>query len=267
MNYLDHLSFDESLDVPRRPRRRAGLRIRRTSAEPTTLSPWVANVFPAGDLKNSYRVLSPVVFPRETSSKSPHAGRRDYLNDGPATLCRDRRELRGACLRAPERCISRPERRIGVGGDHPGGRGSPDQRSSRLRSNDPSPRIAIARRLRTSRRTTRSPSIWWPLLERSRPWSVKKSSTTAAPETILAWAGWRRSKHVPAPIQPGLELIALDPKRIATILGHRRFERRSPGCRRRRGTPSRIGTGIPPPPCEQAGVRSCSPASPSVPVQ
>jgi hypothetical protein len=43
-------------------------------------------------------------------------------------------------------------------------------------------------------------------------------------EKIVAWGGLASVKHVTRYIQPGLELIALDPKRSATIIGAEAFE-------------------------------------------
>jgi hypothetical protein len=43
-------------------------------------------------------------------------------------------------------------------------------------------------------------------------------------EKIVAWGGLASVKHVTRYIQPGLELIALDPKRSATIIGSEAFE-------------------------------------------
>jgi len=43
-------------------------------------------------------------------------------------------------------------------------------------------------------------------------------------EKIVAWGGFASVKHVTRYIQPGLELIALDPKRSATIIGPEAFE-------------------------------------------
>ena len=42
-------------------------------------------------------------------------------------------------------------------------------------------------------------------------------------EKIIAWGGFASVKHVTRYIQPGLELISLDPKRSATIIGHETF--------------------------------------------
>ncbi len=43
-------------------------------------------------------------------------------------------------------------------------------------------------------------------------------------EKIVAWGGFASVKHVTRYLQPGLELIALDPKRSATIIGPEAFE-------------------------------------------
>lgn len=43
-------------------------------------------------------------------------------------------------------------------------------------------------------------------------------------EKIVAWGGLASVKHVTRYIQPGLELIALDPKRSATIIGAQAFD-------------------------------------------
>jgi hypothetical protein len=43
-------------------------------------------------------------------------------------------------------------------------------------------------------------------------------------EKIVAWGGFASVKHVTRYIQPGLELIALDPKRSATIIGPEAFD-------------------------------------------
>lgn len=43
-------------------------------------------------------------------------------------------------------------------------------------------------------------------------------------EKIIAWGGFAAMKHVTRYIQPGLELISLDPKRSASIVGKEAFE-------------------------------------------
>ncbi|BCX68200.1 acyl-CoA reductase [Pseudomonas izuensis] len=43
-------------------------------------------------------------------------------------------------------------------------------------------------------------------------------------EKIVAWGGFASMKHVTKYIQPGLELISLDPKRSASIIGQETFE-------------------------------------------
>ena len=46
-------------------------------------------------------------------------------------------------------------------------------------------------------------------------------------EKIIAWGGFASVKHVTQYIQPGLELISLDPKRSATIIGPQAFDSES----------------------------------------
>ncbi|HEF4760881.1 TPA: long-chain-fatty-acyl-CoA reductase [Pseudomonas putida] len=43
-------------------------------------------------------------------------------------------------------------------------------------------------------------------------------------EKIVAWGGFSSMKHVTKYVQPGLELISLDPKRSASIIGRETFE-------------------------------------------
>ena len=43
------------------------------------------------------------------------------------------------------------------------------------------------------------------------------------PRKIVAWGGFASVRHVTRYIQPGLELISLDPKRSATIIGKDTF--------------------------------------------
>lgn len=43
-------------------------------------------------------------------------------------------------------------------------------------------------------------------------------------EKIIAWGGFSSMKHITRYIQPGLELISLDPKRSATIIGPEAFD-------------------------------------------
>ena len=43
-------------------------------------------------------------------------------------------------------------------------------------------------------------------------------------EKIVAWGGFSSMKHVAKYIQPGLEMVAFDPKRSATVIGEETFE-------------------------------------------
>jgi hypothetical protein len=92
-------------------------------------------------------------------------------------------------------------------------------------SNDPLTAIAIARTLRDiapDHPITRHLAVgYWKggderIEERLyRPENIEK---------IVAWGGLASVKHVTRYIQPGLELIALDPKRSATIIGPEAFD-------------------------------------------
>jgi hypothetical protein len=52
----------------------------------------------------------------------------------------------------------------------------------------------------------------------------QKIYNPAAIEKIVAWGGFASIKHVARYMQPGLELISLDPKRSASVIGREAFE-------------------------------------------
>jgi Acyl-CoA reductase (LuxC) len=52
----------------------------------------------------------------------------------------------------------------------------------------------------------------------------KKIYNPAVIEKIVAWGGFNSIKHVARYMQPGLELISLDPKRSASVIGKEAFE-------------------------------------------
>ncbi len=95
----------------------------------------------------------------------------------------------------------------------------------KIPSNDPLTALAIARTLRDvapDHPLTRHLSVgYWKggdtAMEQAlfRPEHVEK---------IVAWGGYASVKHVNQYVQPGLEMIALDPKRSATIIGPEAFE-------------------------------------------
>jgi hypothetical protein len=92
-------------------------------------------------------------------------------------------------------------------------------------SNDPLTAVAIARTLcdiAPDHPLTKHLSVaYW------KGGDVEVEETLYQPEhieKIVAWGGFASVKHVSRYIQPGLELIALDPKRSATIIGPQAFE-------------------------------------------
>ena len=184
----------------------------------------VANVLPAEMLKNSYLVLRPL-FSREnvTEIADSQVGL-DYLNGWVPHTLRDGREQRVRAFGSRTLHI-------------PAGNGGLVSAVTILRSvitrsdviikapsNDPLTAIAIARTLAEvapNHPITKHLVVgYWkggdPAVEEIlyQPHHIEK---------IVAWGGLASVKHVTRYIQPGLELIALDPKRSATIIGAEAF--------------------------------------------
>ena len=92
-------------------------------------------------------------------------------------------------------------------------------------SNDPLTAMAIARTLRDiapDHPITRHLAVaYWKGGDKAVEEQLYKPENI---EKIVAWGGLASVKHVTRYIQPGLELIALDPKRSATIIGPEAFE-------------------------------------------
>ncbi|MDH6245764.1 acyl-CoA reductase [Mycobacterium sp. OTB74] len=184
----------------------------------------VANVLPADMLKNSYRVLQPLFARGNVREIADSQVGLEYLNGWVAQRQRDGRELRVRAFGARTLHI-------------PAGNGGLVSAVTILRSvitrsdviikapsNDPLTAVAIARTLADvapDHPITRHLTVgYW------------KGGDTAVEEQlyqpkniekIVAWGGLASVKHVTRYIQPGLELIALDPKRSATIIGPEAF--------------------------------------------
>jgi hypothetical protein len=223
MSDLYQLSFDEILDVLEALGKALDFDTNshlQESYEATLL----ANVLPAEMLKNSYRVLQPL-FSREsvTEIADSQVGL-DYLNGWVPHTLRDGREQRVRAFGSRTLHI-------------PAGNGGLVSAVTILRSvitrsdviikapsNDPLTAIAIARTLADvapSHPITKHLAVgYWkggdPAVEEIlyQPHHIEK---------IVAWGGLAAVKHVTRYIQPGLELIALDPKRSATIIGAEAF--------------------------------------------
>ena len=185
----------------------------------------VANVLPAEMLQNSYRVLRPLFSRDNVTEIADSQVGLDYLNGWVPHKLRDGRELRVRAFGSRVLHI-------------PAGNGGLVSAVTILRSvitrsdviikapsNDPLTAIAIARTLADvapNHPITRHLAVgYWKGGDRNveeilyQPHHIEK---------IVAWGGLASVKHVTRYIQPGLELIALDPKRSATIIGREAFD-------------------------------------------
>jgi Acyl-CoA reductase (LuxC) len=185
----------------------------------------LANVLPAEMMRNSYHVLRPM-FSRDsvTEIADTQVGL-NYLNGWVPHTLRDGRELRVRAFGSRVLHI-------------PAGNGGLVSAVTILRSvitrsdvivkapsNDPLTAIAIARTLADVAPdhpiTKHLVAGYWkggdPAVEEAlyQPHHIEK---------IVAWGGLASVKHVTRYLQPGLELIALDPKRSATIIGREAFD-------------------------------------------
>ena len=223
MSDLYRLSFDEILDVLEALGNALDFDTN-THLQEAYEASLVANVLPAEMLKNSYRVLRPL-FSREnvTEIADSQVGL-DYLNGWVPHTLRDGREQRVRAFGSRTLHI-------------PAGNGGLVSAVTILRSvitrsdviikapsNDPLTAIAIARTLADvapNHPITKHLAVgYWkggdPAVEETlyQPHHIEK---------IVAWGGLASVKHITRYIQPGLELIALDPKRSATIIGAEAF--------------------------------------------
>jgi hypothetical protein len=184
----------------------------------------LANPLPPDMLKNSYQILQPLFSRANVLELADSQVGLDYLNGWVPRTLADGRELR--------------VRAFGSRVVHiPAGNGGLVSAVTILRSvitrcdaiikapsNDPLTAFAIARTLADvapDHPITKHLAVaYWKggdvaIEERLyRPEHVEK---------IVAWGGLASVKHVTRYIQPGLEMIALDPKRSATIIGHQAF--------------------------------------------
>lgn len=184
----------------------------------------LANPLPVEMLRNSYQILGPL-FSREavTEMADTQVGL-DYLNGWVPQRLADGREIRVRAFGSRVLHI-------------PAGNGGLVSAVTILRSvitrsdviikapsNDPLTAVAIARTLADvapDHPITKHMVVgYWKggdlTVEEAlyRPENIEK---------IVAWGGLASVKHVTKYIQPGLELIALDPKRSATIIGAEAF--------------------------------------------
>lgn len=184
----------------------------------------LANPLPADMLRNSYQVLQPLFSRANVLEIADSQVGLGYLNGWVPQILTDGRQLRVRAFGSRVLHI-------------PAGNGGLVSAVTILRSvitrcdtiikapsNDPLTAVAIARTLADvapDHPITKHLAVaYWkggdlaveePLY---RPEHIEK---------IVAWGGFASVKHVTRYIQPGLEMIALDPKRSATIIGRQAF--------------------------------------------
>ena len=184
----------------------------------------VANVLPAEMMRNSYQVLRPLFTRQNVLEVADTQVGLDYLNGWVPHQLSDGRELRVRAFGSRVLHI-------------PAGNGGLVSAVTILRSviarcdtiikapsNDPLTALAIARTLADvapGHPITKHLAVgYWKGGDEAveevlyQPQHIEK---------IVAWGGLASVKHVTRYIQPGLELIALDPKRSATIIGAEAF--------------------------------------------
>jgi Acyl-CoA reductase (LuxC) len=179
----------------------------------------VANVLPAEMMRNSYQVLRPLFMREHVLEVAETQVGLDYLNGWVPHQLSDGRVLRVRAFGSRVLHI-------------PAGNGGLVSAVTILRSvitrsdviikapsNDPLTAVAIARTLADvapEHPITRHLAVgYW------KGGDLAVEETLYQPqhiEKIVAWGGLASVKHVTRYIQPGLELIALDPKRSATII-------------------------------------------------
>jgi Acyl-CoA reductase (LuxC) len=184
----------------------------------------LANPLPAEMLKNSYHILPPLFARDNVLEIADSQVGLDYLNGWVPHKLLDGRELRVRAFGSRVLHI-------------PAGNGGLVSAVTILRSvitrsdviikapsNDPLTAIAIARTLADiapDHPVTKHLAVaYW------KGGDVAVEEALYRPEhieKIVAWGGLASVKHVTRYIQPGLELIALDPKRSATIIGSEAF--------------------------------------------
>jgi hypothetical protein len=219
MTDLHHVSFDEILDVLE-ALGNALVFETNPHLQQAYEAALLANPLPADMLKNSYQILRPLFSRANVLEVADSCVGLDYLNGWVPRKLADGRELRVRAFGSRVAHI-------------PAGNGGLVSAVTILRSvitrcdtiikapsNDPMTAIAIARTLADvapGHPITKHLTVaYW------KGGHVAVEEKLYRPEhieKIVAWGGLASVKHVTRYIQPGLELIALDPKRSATIIG------------------------------------------------
>jgi hypothetical protein len=223
MTDLHELSFDQILDVLEALGNALDFN-RNTHLQEAYEATLLANPLPPAILKNSYQILQPLFSRTNVLEIADSQVGLGYLNGWVAQTLSDGRELRVRAFGSRVLHI-------------PAGNGGLVSAVTILRSvitrcdtiikapsNDPLTAVAIARTLADvapDHPITRHLAVgYW------KGGDVAVEEALYRPEhieKIVAWGGFASVKHVTRYIQPGLEVIALDPKRSATIIGHQAF--------------------------------------------
>jgi hypothetical protein len=184
----------------------------------------VANVLPPAMLRNSYRVLPPLFTREHVLDVAETQVGLDYLNGWVPQQLSDGRHLR---IRAfGSRVLHIPAGNGGLVSAVTILRSVITRSDTIIKapSNDPLTAVAIAR-------TLADVAPDHPITKHLVVGYWKGGDTAVEEELyhprniekIVAWGGLASVKHVTRYIQPGLELIALDPKRSATVIGAEAF--------------------------------------------
>ncbi len=221
---LYEISFDEILDVLEELGRALDFE-KNAHVRKAYEAGLVAANYPASILKNSYTTL-PYAFDREAIRELAETRIGiDHLEGWVPRTLRDGREIRVRAFGA--RALHIPAGNGGLVSAITIIRNAITRSDAivKVPSNDPLTAVAIARTLADvapNHPLTKHLAVaYWKggdtAVEEKlfRPEHVEK---------VVAWGGFRSVKHVTRYIQPGLEMIALDPKRSATIIGPEAFE-------------------------------------------
>src|SRR5215470_3612476 len=224
MSDLHELAFDEILDVLEALGDALDFD-RNTHLQEAYEAALLANPLPSDMLKNSYQILRPLFSRANVLEIADSQVGLDYLNGWVSQRLSDGRELRVRAFGSRVLHI-------------PAGNGGLVSAVTILRSvitrcdsiikapsNDPLTAIAIARTLADvapNHPITKHLAVgYW------KGGDLAVEETLYQPqhiEKIVAWGGLASVKHVTRYIQPGLELIALDPKRSVSIIGAEAFD-------------------------------------------
>ncbi len=221
---LYEISFEEILDVLEALGKALNFEKNRHMQEAYEAGLVAAN-YPASMLKNSYTTL-PYVFERESLRELAQARIGiDHLEGWVPRTLGDGREVRVRAFGA--RTLHVPAGNGGLVSAITVIRNAITRSDAIVKapSNDPMTAVAIARTLAEV-----APNH--PLTKHLAVAYWKGGDSTVEDrlyrpeyvEKIVAWGGFASVKHVTKYIQPGLEMIALDPKRSATIIGPEAFE-------------------------------------------